>query len=400
MKIKKLLSLIMVVLMVAIIPVNAFAYSTGDEYNVYVNGIRITTDNCDDVLGDGGSVRYDDQTDTITLANAKITAGNQSMLTSWYGLHIETSSAHKIELVGNNVIDLRNFKPETDDFIDQICALSANGSLTFCGNGSLKLYTPACYDSTALEYDGTLTFDGCKVEIRSGKGEGGNASGVDYSLVSGKQKKVELKNGADLKVYTGSVEYDGDRVFSHAGIRCDNLMVDKTSKCYVETGDLTAGDVDYVINGAVTAYAVFGGGEVTALAGKVTYTSAWDRDECLSYGIYDIGWPMDEESANGSSLADMTIIARGYDCGTYSTNISLYDMSDKIDILVSENIDGSATDHIKNGKNLCDYPYVMICPEGEVIIEEENEEKSFFEMVIDFFIGLFESFVNFIMSLL
>lgn len=394
MKIKKLLSLIMVVLMVAIIPVNAFAYSTGDEYNVYVNGIRITTDNCDDVLGDGGSVRYNDQTDTITLTNAKITAGNQSMLTSWYGLHVETSSAHKIELVGNNVIDLRNFKPETDDFIDQICALSANGSLTFCGNGSLKLYTPACYNSTALEYDGTLTFDGCKVEIRSGKGEGGNASGIDYSLVSGKQKKVELKNGADLKVYTGSVEYDGDRVFSHAGIRCDNLVVDETSKCYVETGDVKAGDVESITNAAITAYAVWGGGEVTALAGKVTYTSSWY--ESLSYGIYDIGWPMDANDSR--NLENMTIIARGYDCSTLQTDISLCNMNDKLDILVSENIDGSATDHIENGKNLSDYPYVMICPEGEVVIEEE--EKSFFEMVIDFFVGLFESFVNFIMSLL
>ncbi len=394
MKIKKLLSLIMVMLMIVAVPVNAFAYSTGDEYNIYVNGIRITTDNCDDVLGDGGSVRYSNQNETITLKNAKITAANQSMVTSWYGLHIETSTTHKIELVGNNVIDLRNFEAETDDFIDQICALSANGSLTFCGNGSLKLYTPACYDSTALEYNGVLTFDGCKVEIRSGKGEGSNASGIDYSLVSSKQKKVELKNGADLKVYAGSVEYEGDRIFSHAGIRCDNLVVDETSKCYVETGNVKAGDVESITNAAITAYAVWGGGEVTALAGKVTYTSSWY--ESLSYGIYDIGWPVDVNDSQ--NLENMTIIARGYDCSTLQTNISLCDMSDKLDILVSENIDGSEADHIKNGKNLCDYPYVMICPEGEVVIEEE--EKSFLEMVIDFFVGLFESFVNFIMSLL
>ena len=33
-------------------------------------------------------------------------------------------------------------------------------------------------------------------------------------------------------------------------------------------------------------------------------------------------------------------------------------------------------------------------------IEEEEEEKSFFEMVIDFFVGLFEGFINFIMTLL
>ena len=395
MKIKKLLSLIMAVLMIAAIPVTAFAGSTSEIYHVYANGIKVTKDNCDDVLSDGGSVKYDKETSTITLTNAKITKANQYAATSWYGLQIDTSTAHKIELVGNNVIDLRNFKPETDESISEFCALSANGAINFCGNGSLKLYTPDCYDCSALDYGASLTFDGCKVEIHSGDGEY-RASGIDYSISSNRSKNVRLENGADLKVYAGSVTNNYYEVIEHAGIRCDSLVVDETSKCYAETGDLTVGDVNYATNAAITAGAVWGGGEVTALAGKVTYTSTFN--ESLSYGIYDIGWPMDAESADGSALADMTIIARGYDCGTLDTNVSQYDMSDKINILVSENIDGSDLKNLENGDRLTDYKYVMICPEGEIVIEEE--EKSFFEMVIDFFVSIFESIVNFFMSLL
>lgn len=398
MKIKKLLSLIMAVLMIAVIPVTAFASSMSDTYSVYVNGIQITKDNCDDVLGDGGSVKYSNSLDTLTLTNAKITAGAPRATRSMDGIYI-SGTCDRIELVGNNVIDLRDFKTESGKMADTVCALRANDSLTICGSGSLKLYTPDCVDSTALTYDRSLTFDGCKVEIYAGDGAE-NASGIDTDIEQISVDTVRVENGANLKVCAGSVTNEYLSVIEHVGIRSNSLKVDKTSKCYVETGDLTAGDVDYVINGAVTAYSVFGGGEVTALAGKVTYNSAWDSNECLSYGIYDIGWPMDEERANGSSLADMTITASGYTCGTWGTNISLYDMSDKIDILVSGNVNGSDLKQLKDGERLENYKYVMICPEGEVVIEEEEEEKSFFEMVIDFFASIFDSIINFFLNLL
>lgn len=399
MKIKKIISLLLAVIMIAATPVVSFAASTSENYRVYANGIRVTEDNCDDVLGDGGSVKYDKKNSTITLTNAKITKANQYAGMSWYGLQINTSTTHKIELVGNNVIDLRNFKPETDNTVLGICALSAEGTIEFYGNGSLKLYTPDCNDSSALDYGASLYFDGCKVEIHSGDGWD-RASGIDYSVSSNRFENIGLENGAELKVYAGNIENQSRSILEHAGIRCSNLKVDKTSKCYVETGDVTMGDIEYATNVAITAGRVFGGGEVTAIAGKVTYTSAMSKEKCLSCGIYDIGWPMSEEHANGTFLADMTIIASGYDCGTYSTNVYLYDMSDKIDILVSENIDGSDLKYLKDGERLGNYNYIMICPEGEVVIEEEEEEKSFFEMVIDFFVGLFEGFINFIMTLL
>ncbi|MBQ7986623.1 MAG: bifunctional metallophosphatase/5'-nucleotidase, partial [Clostridia bacterium] len=45
---------------------------TAFDDQVFVKGIQVTAENKDDVLGDGGSVKYDPQTDTLTLTDATI----------------------------------------------------------------------------------------------------------------------------------------------------------------------------------------------------------------------------------------------------------------------------------------------------------------------------------------
>lgn len=386
MKIKKIISLIMAVLMIAAVPVNSFAMSMDDEYGVYINGIQITAYNCDDVLGDGGSVKYSNRYETITLTDANITSAVKYSSDSWCGLYINGAVSHRIELIGENIIDLRNFQPEDAEFVNQICAVSSHPNLTVCGDGSLTLYTPDCYNSTAMEYNGRLTFDGCKVEIYAGNGECG-ASGIDYSLISSEHKSVSAENGADVKVYAGDVNYTGNRVLNHAGIRCDNIKVDGTSKIYVETGDITAGNVESVTNAAVTAYSAIVSGELTALAGKVNCESS--EKESLSYGIYDLGAPMEDPYR----FSRGTIIARGYDTSVYI----LFDYQDECegtDFVVSENVDGSDIDYLDEDDNINDFPYAMICPEGKVIIE-----KTFFDRIAEFFENLFESIAYFFESI-
>lgn len=386
MKIKKFISMMMAVLMIAAVPVSSFAMSMDDEYGVYINGIQITADNCDDVLGDGGSVKYSNKYETVTLTNANITSASNNGMDSWYGLYISSPVDHRIELVGENVIDLRNFQPEDAEFIKKICAVSSHPNLRVYGDGSLTLYTPDCYDSTAMEYNGYLTFDGCKVEIYSGNGKI-NASGIDYSLISGAHKRVSAENGADVKVYAGDVDYQGSRICNVAGIRCDNILVDEKSKVYVETGDLNAGDVESVTNAAVTAYATIVSGELTALAGKVNYTSA--AKESLSYGIYDLGDPLNEPY----KFSRGTIIARGYDT-CVRIRFNCQDECLNTDFIVSENTDGSDIDYLDEDDVINDFPYAMICPEGKVVIE-----KTFFEKIAEFFEDLFENIARFFDSI-
>lgn len=386
MKIKKIISLITALLMIAAMPVSSFAMNMADEYNVYVNGVQITADNCDDVLGDGGSVKYSNKYETITLTNANITSASNNGIDSWYGLYISSSVNHRIELIGENVIDLRDFQPEDAEFIDQICAVSSHPNLTVYGDGSLTLYTPDCYDSTAMEYDGYLTFDGCKVEIYAGNGES-SASGIDYSLISSEHKSVSAENGADVKVYAGDVNYSGNRIRNHAGIRCDNIKVDGTSKIYVETGDINAGKVESVTNAAVTAYAAIVSGELTALAGKVNCESS--EKESLSYGIYDLGAPMEDPY----SFSRGTIITRGYDTSVY-VRFDYQDECKGTDFIVSENVDGSDIDYLDEDDVINDFPYAMICPEGKVVIE-----KTFFDRIAEFFENLFESIAYFFESI-
>ena len=382
---KKFISAVMAILMIAAVPVSVFASNTDDEYNVWVNGVQITAYNCDDVLGDGGSVRYSNKYETITLENANITEGANRSIDAWYGIYINSAVDHRIELIGENVIDLRNLSPDAG-YVSKVCGLSSHPNLKIYGDGSLKIYTPDCYDSTAMEYNGYLTFNGCKVEIYSGDGNQ-NASGIDYSLISGQHKRVLAENGADIKVVGGNVEYSGGGTCNIAGIRCDNLIVDENSKIYVETGDLSAGRVDTVTNAAVTAYSVHVEGELTALAGKATCESA--EKECLSYGVYDLGAILDD--ADRFSKGKITL--RGYDT-CVRVRFDYQDECVGTDFFVSENVDGSDLDYLDEDDVINDYPYAVICPEGEIVIE-----KTFFQRIAEFFENLFESIARFFDSI-
>ena len=72
MKIKRWISVLLCMLLcVAMLPTMAFA---AENYKVLVGGVWITSDNADDVLGDG-SVIYDKESNTVTMNNA-ILSGN------------------------------------------------------------------------------------------------------------------------------------------------------------------------------------------------------------------------------------------------------------------------------------------------------------------------------------
>ncbi len=43
-----------------------------EEYNLYVSGVRVTSENANDVLSDGGSVAYDKENNQLILTDANI----------------------------------------------------------------------------------------------------------------------------------------------------------------------------------------------------------------------------------------------------------------------------------------------------------------------------------------
>ena len=106
---KRILSLLLALLLVTgCLSGLALTASATDYYSLYVGAIQVTSDNQDDVLGDGnggtGSVSFDPDTRTLTLNNATLTGVNGS------GVFIddnfyEWNSQLTIELVGTNTID-------------------------------------------------------------------------------------------------------------------------------------------------------------------------------------------------------------------------------------------------------------------------------------------------------
>ncbi|MEG6523835.1 S-layer homology domain-containing protein [Desulfotomaculum sp. 1211_IL3151] len=104
------------------------------EYSIWVGGTRVTSDNMNDVLGDG-TVRYTPASSspypTLTLNNARITGAltSQTVPQRKYGIYTEYSL--KIVLEGSNTITT-----ESGAYSYAICV--NNGHLTISGTGSLN----------------------------------------------------------------------------------------------------------------------------------------------------------------------------------------------------------------------------------------------------------------------
>ena len=131
------------------LPMKSFA--APEEYDVWVQGIRVTDANKDDVLGDGGSVKYtwiSDLTGELTLKNAHISGGripeypgNNNSKHGIFGIYARKN----IDLVlkGNNTIKTGNN--------GEYCSWGiCTGSLTIKGSGRLNVETGKSGNTTAI----------------------------------------------------------------------------------------------------------------------------------------------------------------------------------------------------------------------------------------------------------
>lgn len=149
MKLKWLSLLLALALVFSLAPAMALA----EDYDVFIGGARITSENCQDVLKDGGSVEYDNENRTLTLTNADLSK-------VWYQGdkentgHIYSSGDIIIKLVGNNVIN----------------SAYPNGDLTIIGDASSTLTVNGVYnEETSTFYKGTAALQSnCNVYIKGG----------------------------------------------------------------------------------------------------------------------------------------------------------------------------------------------------------------------------------------
>ena len=161
----KLSALILVLALVfTMAPVTLFADDAQvKEYELYVAGIKVTSENASDVLGDGGSVVFDEENYRLTLTDAHIDGAfvrihydESSFRDECAGIDNEiTDHLLKINLKGRNRIDV--YRAETQGF----GVFSTEGSkVVFEGTGVLDINVDSTMDYTyGVFYDYGVSFD-------------------------------------------------------------------------------------------------------------------------------------------------------------------------------------------------------------------------------------------------
>lgn len=159
-----------------IMPANAVTVSATyenrpyEEYDLWIGGVRVTSDNASNITGAdiSGTVSYDAGTNTLTLNNA--TVGAYEFGTFWHDTScIYSENDLIINLVGNNTLT------GTDKGGSSYGIYLDSGNLTFTGNGSLTVTAADLSEakwSVAVFADGTITVEeSCTITACCGDSE-------------------------------------------------------------------------------------------------------------------------------------------------------------------------------------------------------------------------------------
>ena len=257
---KKLFAILLSIVMVAgLLPATALA-AEPTVYDIWVDGVQVTSENKDNLCG--GTVSYDPTTHTLSLNNA--TLDNDTM--SDYGIKTIIPNTLKIRLTGTN----------------SITRTSPGGGMGIAPN------------SVEITGDGTL-----KINV-IGENYDGISAGADVKISD--KAKVTINAEGGLGIVGRSVEIDGAKVDStglYAGIDAHRLKI-------VNGADVTLKATQDGRNGAYIWKDQEGnGGDIELAASKVKATSYYP-------GLYAAGdLTVNGGEVNCTSTADGAIWAKG-----------------------------------------------------------------------------------------
>ena len=257
---KKLFAILLSIVMVAgLLPATALA-AEPTVYDIWVDGVQVTSENKDNLCG--GTVSYDPTTHTLSLNNA--TLDNDTM--SDYGIKTIIPNTLKIRLTGTN----------------SITRTSPGGGMGIAPN------------SVEITGDGTL-----KINV-IGENYDGISAGADVKISD--KAKVIINAEGGLGITGRMVEIDGATVDStglYAGIDAHRLKI-------VNGADVTLKATQDGRNGAFIRKDNEGnGGDIELAASKVKATSYYP-------GLYAAGdLTVNGGEVNCTSTADGAIWAKG-----------------------------------------------------------------------------------------
>ena len=145
-----------------------------ESYNLWVAGTQVTKSNRSDVLGDGGSVKFDPTTHTLTLNNAHLTLSGDAEERIYCCIQSELADM-----------------------------------LTITGTATLS-------DAVGIMTDGPLTLDNATLTLTGESGEG-----VEDAIRAGRSNEEITIRNSTVTIADSNAEGD----FFHYGIRCGKLTV-------------------------------------------------------------------------------------------------------------------------------------------------------------------------------
>ena len=260
---KKLFAILLSIVMVAgLLPATALA-AEPTVYDIWVDGVQVTSENKDNLCG--GTVSYDPATHTLSLNNA--TLDNDTL--SDYGIKTTIPSTLKIRLTGTNSI-----------------------TRTYSGGGIA--IAPNSGNSVEITGDGTLVIN------VNGNTYDGISAGADVKISD--KAKVTINAEGGLGIVGRMVEIDGATVDStglYAGIDAHWLKI-------INGADVTLKATQDGRNGAYIWKDQEGnGGDIELAASKVKATSHYP-------GLYAAGnLTVNGGEVNCTSTADSAIWTKG-----------------------------------------------------------------------------------------
>lgn len=300
MKRKWLSMLLALALVFSLAPAMALA----EDYDVFIGGARITSENCQDVLNDGGSVKYDNENRTLTLTNADLSK-------VWYQGdkentgHIYSVGAITINLVGSNVINSAYPNGDLTIIGDENSTLTVNG---------VYYETPPQYGTAALQSNECITIRGGTYKINESIGSAINSVGykdgtngtitIENASVNATGKTGGLI-GHEVIISNSDVDVTATYAAVHAmagNITIENSKVDATSETnaalysgspasygYCKKANITIQNstVNAISKGSSAIYTTTNG--TTTLDGSVVVaTAAEGKKAILSNGTVDV----------------------------------------------------------------------------------------------------------------
>ena len=241
---KKVLSVLLSTVMVlALMPLSVFADPEPvTDYDLWVGGIRVTSENADNIegdgitVGDGGCVKYVDAEKKLILANAAVSGSyvydtENSLSAGIYSKDINLS----VELEEANIITGGN----------KNCIFVENGSIDISGSGSLKVLNPG--EAYGIRATNNVKISGVE-EVLTNTGKNGiigSSVSIENTAVKITTTKEEfMTTGSDGIIGINSISISGSSVnvtsagtrglYSNYSISISNSTVNVTSEYAID----------------------------------------------------------------------------------------------------------------------------------------------------------------------